>query len=216
MSIKTRVSEVEYPSSDGMPMAETDLHRILMVDLIARLQERYAGRKDVYVSGTLFVYYEEGKPHKVLAPDCFVVFGVPPGLRDTFKTWEEGAFPAVVFEFTSKTTQREDMFNKFTTYQDVWGVKEYFLFDPYEEYLQPSLLGYRLTRGKLKQIRSARGGIASQVLGVTLTRDGNRLVLRDTSTGKELLTPDAAKAEAEIARLKAELDALRRRQPPTK
>lgn len=216
MASDFRATEVEYPSSDGMPMAETDIHRILTVDLIARLQERYAGRKDVYVSGNLFVYYEEGKPHKVLAPDCFVVFGVPPGLRDTFKTWEEGAFPAVVFEFTSKTTQREDMFNKFTTYQDVWGVREYFLFDPYEEYLEPSLVGYRLTRGKLRQIKPVQGGIASKVLGITLTRDGNRLVLRDTTVGQELLTHEAAraKAEAEIARLKAEIAALRRK--PTK
>jgi Uma2 family endonuclease len=195
-------------------MAETDLHRILMVDLISRLQERYAGRKDVYVSGNLFVYYVEGEPHKVLAPDCFVAFGVPSGLRETFKTWEEGAYPAAVFEFTSKTTQREDLFNKFTTYQDVWRVKEYFLFDPYEEYLEPSLVGYRLTRGKLKQIKSAQGSVSSKVLGITLSRDGNRLVIRDSVSGKELLTPEAAKAEAEIARLKAEIAALRRK--PTK
>jgi hypothetical protein len=137
------------------------------------------------------------------------------GLRETFKTWEEGAFPAVVFEFTSKTTQREDLFNKFATYQDVWGVKEYFLFDPYEEYLEPSLVGYRHSRGKLKQIKSAQGSVASKVLGITLSRGGNRLALRDTESKKELLTPEAAKAEAEITRLKAELDALRRK-PPTK
>jgi hypothetical protein len=32
---------IEYPISDGKPMAETDLHRDLMFDLIATLKDRY-------------------------------------------------------------------------------------------------------------------------------------------------------------------------------
>src|SRR5256885_1547877 len=49
-----------YPTSDGKPMAETDLHRDEMVDLIAMLREFFAGRR-VYVSGNLLVFYVPGR-----------------------------------------------------------------------------------------------------------------------------------------------------------
>lgn len=229
---------IEYPESDGKPMAETDLHRDIMVDVIYRLKARYAKRDDVYVTGNLLVYFVEGNPWICLAPDCFVAFGVPPGERTTYKVWEEGKFPTVVFEITSKTTEREDMLSKFRTYQDTWKVKELFLFDPTEDYLEPSMLGYRLSRGELKPIKPVGGRLASKELGVTLERDGTRLVLRDAKSGRELLLPAEAEAEetrrklrkaqkecelaeaardagqAELERLRAEVEALRNRRSP--
>lgn len=234
---KTVPSEIEYPESDGKPIAESDLHRKIMADVIDRLIARYATQDDVYVTGNLLVYYVEGNPWVCLAPDCFVAFGVPSGDRTTYKVWEEGKFPAVVFEITSKTTQREDMQSKFRTYQDVWKVKELFLFDPTEDYLEPSMIGYRLSRGELKPIKPVGGRLPSKELGITLERDGTRLVLRDAKSGRELLLPAEAEAEetrrrlrkaqkerelaeaardadrAELERLRAELDALRSRQP---
>ncbi len=47
------------PESDGKPMAETDIHRDQMVDLIYGLREflRPDSRRDV--SGNLFVYYRD-------------------------------------------------------------------------------------------------------------------------------------------------------------
>lgn len=38
-----------------------------------------------YVAGNLFVYYEEGDPTQVVAPDVFVVKGVPRQKRRTYK-----------------------------------------------------------------------------------------------------------------------------------
>src|SRR3954452_23150266 len=69
--------EVEYPTSDGRPMAETDTHRQDMVDLIAALQDRFAADPDAYVSGNLLLFYEQGSPRKHVSPDVFVVLGVP-------------------------------------------------------------------------------------------------------------------------------------------
>ena len=71
---------VHYPESDGKPMAESDLHREIMVYIIHLLQRWLRGQQ-VYVSGNLLLYYEEGNPRKVVAPDCFVVWGVPPQRR---------------------------------------------------------------------------------------------------------------------------------------
>ena len=67
---------VEYPSSDGQPMAETPVHRDAMIDAIRDpLQRHFAKRSDVYVSGDMLMYYEEGNPRKCVAPDVFVVLG---------------------------------------------------------------------------------------------------------------------------------------------
>jgi Uma2 family endonuclease len=180
-----------------------------MAELINCLRQRYATRNDVYVTGNLLVYYEEGQWGVRLAPDCMVVFGVPPGDRRVFKTWEERAFPSVVFEITSRMTEREDMLIKFRIYESVWRVRELFLFDPTEEYLEPSLLGYRMWRERLVQLRPSAGRLKSRELGITLERDGERLLLRDAKTGKELLSP----VEAELARLRAEIAALKKKRP---
>ena len=68
---------VDYPTSDGKPMAETDLHRQDMVDVIETLQDFFAGDPQVYVTGNLLLLYEEGNRRKHVAPDVFVVRGVP-------------------------------------------------------------------------------------------------------------------------------------------
>src|SRR5690242_8495074 len=104
---------VEYPTSDGKPMAETDLHRDDMIDLIETLKVHFAADPGVYVTGNLLLYYVEGDRRKHIAPDVFVVRGVPKlPPRDYYLLWEEGKGPDVVIELTSKTTRREDQHKK--------------------------------------------------------------------------------------------------------
>ncbi len=219
---------VEYPSSDGKPMAESDVHIDILADIRARLKAWAASRENVYAAGNMLVYYEEGNPKARLAPDCFVVFGVRNYDRSSFLTWSEGRTPRVVFEFTSRGTRKEDTVKKFAIYQNVWRVAEYFLFDPMEAYLKPSLRGYRLTDGVFQPIPETDGTLHSEELDANLSRDGIRLRLEDVRTGKEFPLPmerraikaekiaarnQAAleQAEAENARLKAELAALKKK-----
>ena len=85
---------VDYPTSDGKPMGETDLHRQDMVDVIETLEDRYAEQNDVYVTGNLLLYYVEGDRRRHLSPDVFVVHGVPKlPPRDYYLLWEEGGRP---------------------------------------------------------------------------------------------------------------------------
>src|SRR5436305_13190373 len=92
-----RDREIEYPTSDGKPMAETDVHRQNMVDLIETLQDRYADDPDVYVSGNLLLFYNEGDRRTHVAPDVFMVRGVPKlPPRENYLVWEEGKAPDVV------------------------------------------------------------------------------------------------------------------------
>lgn len=69
MSVIPLQREIEYPDSDGRPMAESDIHRREMVYLIQALQRRYGEDPDVYVAGNLLIYYVEGDPRFSVAPD---------------------------------------------------------------------------------------------------------------------------------------------------
>ena len=79
--------EVEYPSSDGKPLAENDAQHAAIRYGVGALGVYYAGRNDVYVSGDLLIYYEEGNPRVSVAPDVFVVFGVEDRMRMNYKVW---------------------------------------------------------------------------------------------------------------------------------
>ena len=82
-----------------------------MVRHIQILQEYYRDQR-VYVSGDLLVYYAEGDPSKYVVPDAFVVKGVSPNRRRTYKIWLEGQGPDVVIETTSRKTRRKDTTTK--------------------------------------------------------------------------------------------------------
>lgn len=220
--------DVDYPTSDGRPMSETDKHRKNMTDLIETLDGWYADDEMVYVSGNLFVYYKRGDRHKHVSPDLLVSKGVKKHLRDYYLVWEEGKGPDLVIELTSQSTREEDVDDKFAIYRDILRVPEYFLFDPKAEYLKPSLQGYRLHRGQYVPIKKVKGRLPSEILGLHLERDGWELRLYDPATGRWLLTSreqsardreqsardrtDRLQAEtreqqAELARLQAETQA---------
>ena len=136
-------AEVEYPSGDGQPMAENDWQLLAIIDAVSALKLYFAPRPDVYVSGDLFIYYEEGNPKARVAPDVFVAFGVPGHKRQVYKLWEEGVVPAFVMEVASVSTWREDDGRKARLYERL-GVREYWQYDPTGEYLGRHLKGRRL------------------------------------------------------------------------
>jgi Uma2 family endonuclease len=201
----------DYPTSDGKPMAETDLHRDLMTALIETLKWWFRDRPDVYVSGNLLVCYEKGNKRVHVSPDVFVVPGVGNHRRENYLLWEEGRGPDFVIETTSKTTMLEDVETKYNLYVEKLGVKEYVLFDPLEEYLKPSFQMYRRFGSGFRRVKPTDGRYTSRVLGLDLERDGSELRFRDPTTGGRLPTPTerARDAEAEIDRLRQELARIR-------
>ncbi|MDB9524667.1 Uma2 family endonuclease [Oscillatoria sp. CS-180] len=138
---------LHYPESDGQPMTESDPTRDYLTYCVEALKLFFQSRSQVYVSGNLFIYYEEGNPRKVVSPDVFVVFGVIKRQRRVYKTWEEGGkVPAFVLEITSRTTRRQDEDSKPQLYAQL-GVQEYFQYDPTGDYLVPQLKGFTLVDG---------------------------------------------------------------------
>jgi Uma2 family endonuclease len=215
-----RAREIEYPSGDGKPMAETEVHLRDMIDTIQVLDGYFAGEPNVYVCGNLLLYYEEGNPRKHVSPDVLVALDVPKKpLRDYYLVWKEGKAPDFVVEITSKSTKQEDQKKKFGIYRDILRVSEYFLFDPTQDYLNPPLQGFRLVGPEYVAIEPIAGRLPSQVLGLHLERDGQKLRLFDPASGERLLTPvegcaaaerRAAAAEVGRQRLAEENERLRR------
>jgi Uma2 family endonuclease len=219
--------QIVYPERDGKPMAETDMHRQVMIDTITTLADFFRDRPDIYVAGNLLLYYEEGNPAASVAPDVFVVAGISKHPRRIYKLWEEGQPPAVVVEVTSRSTRLDDLGTKRVLYESL-GVPEYFLFDPLAEYLHPPLQGYRLVNGEYVRLEAeADGALASQRLGLRLRPEDGHLRLINAATGEPLLRPDEVAAalreeaaarrateerlaamESELAQLRAELSRL--------
>jgi Uma2 family endonuclease len=216
---------IVYPESDGEPMGETEWHVFTLAALLQVLQERFKDRPDVHPGGNLFLYFEEGDPTEVVCPDVFVAFGAKPGLRRTWKTWEEeGLFPQVILELLSTSTRRTDLGAKRGAYEAL-GVEEYFTYEPPDEYVEPRLRGWRREGGALVPIEpewtdDGHLRLRSDRLGLFVEDEGSRLRLRDLETGEPLLFADEEaearrqaeearrQADAEVARLKAELESL--------
>ena len=198
---KDILRNIDYPESDGEPMAETDKHIQLMIDLRFALREFFRDEELVYVGSNLMFYYVEGDPTKSVAPDVFVVRGVGKHDRRTYQLWEEGQAPQVVFEISSRKTKNEDLTWKKQLY--AWlGVAEYFIFDP-EYKLQPPLRAFRLHGKDLVEEIVSNNRVTSEELGLELVNDGKTLRLFNPQAGEFLRTP--AEEAARATRLAAKL-----------
>jgi len=210
--------EIEYPETDGKPIAETETHLQAMTDTIETLADHFRDQPDVHVGGNLLLYYEQGNPRAVVAPDVFVTFGLDKRPRRTYKLWEEKQAPAVVIEFTSRSTALEDQGTKRVVYG--WlGVREYFLCDPLAEYLDPPLQGYRQVDGEFTRlVPAADGALLSDVLSLRLLEastgdplpwpDENAEMRRVEAAARRKAEERATADEMELSRLQAELARL--------
>ena len=220
---------IEYPSSDGEPMAENDWQYIAITDTVHALRFRYRHREDVYVAGDMMMYYRMNRPDLSVAPDVYAVIGAEGNhRRDSWIVWREGRSPDFVMEIASPSTWRRDAGEKRDIYAAM-GVAEYWRFDPTGgDFFTPTLVGERLVDGRYRQLASsadseARQRIRSIVLELDFcVLDDGELRLHDPETGEWLRTPredgegrliaEAAlrEAEAENAQLREELRRLQR------
>jgi len=180
---------LDYPSSDGEPVAETYDHFYVLLVTLEVLRQYLLGRQAT-VLGNQFLYYAQGFPKLRVAPDTMVIFDVAPGGRDNYKIWEERQVPAVIFEFTSRSTKDQDTGAKKLLYEQL-GVQEYWLFDPRGEWLPGQLQGYRLQGDSYEGITDSH----SQPLQLRLVVEGQLIGFYRQDTGERLLMP-AELAEA--------------------
>jgi Uma2 family endonuclease len=177
----------------------------------------YARRQGLgwYVASMLPIEYDwpNAARKKVLAPDAFVAF-VADRPRASFDAAAEGGFPPFVLEVISPSSRARDEEEKRHAYE-LLGVREYALFTPSGS--GPSTLaGHR--RGAAGSFEpwpvDAEGRLWSEALGLFLAARGP-LLRALTADGRPLPTPEEAddarrQAEAEVERLRQEVERLRR------
>ena len=204
---------VEYPYSDGRPMAESEAQLRAIIYLVSALYGHFRDRPDVYVGGDMFVYYEEGNPAAVVAPDVFVVIGAPKRAqapRLSYKLWEEPKGPDFVLEVASRSTWPADRDEKRALYASL-GVEEYWLYDPTGERIRSRLRATHLVEGGYRELAPEAAALEgrylrSAVAGLDIRVDGaGELHARNPVTGEEYLMPE----EEHVARLEAESRARR-------
>jgi Uma2 family endonuclease len=173
--------EIFYPAELEDEMGETAIH-FKFIRLISLLLETfYASRNDITVGGNLMIYYDQGNPRKWLAPDIFVCYGVENRLRRTYKTWEEGIFPQIVFEIASDSTFENDLGGKRLEYARL-GVEEYYLLDPEREYLPSPLMAFRRENGRLISVNAENNRVHSLLMNLEIVDTGKSFRLFNPQT----------------------------------
>ncbi|PDV97712.1 hypothetical protein A9Q02_03950 [Candidatus Chloroploca asiatica] len=130
----------------------------------------FADRPDVFVAGDLLWYPVEGRPDIRRAPDALVVFGRPKGYRGSYMQWREDQIaPQVVFEVLSSKNTLSEMARKLEFY-DLYGVEEYYLYDPERN----DLSGWLRQGERLRPLETVDGWLSPR-LGVRFALDPQEL-----------------------------------------
>ena len=207
--------EIEYPSSDGEPLAESYFQLIPLVYAFDALRRRYAHRDDVFVVADMLIYYNEGTMDSV-APDVFVVLGAENRPRHSYQLWQEPKGPDFVLEITSASTRDKDQGPKRETYREL-GVREYWQFDPTGDYLRPPLQGLELIGGRYQRLPAEKLAdgtlrLESKVLGLEVRQEAEGLRLYDPVTRSYLLSSDEEQQGRQRAEQRWQMEAAARGQ----
>jgi Uma2 family endonuclease len=212
-ALGTTPKPIEYPDSDGQPMAENTLQFQWIVTIEGGLDAVFANDANVFVAGDLLWYRVQGKPTIRQAPDALVVFGRPKGRRGSYRQWDEGGIaPQVVFEVLSPGNRVNELNRKFQFYER-YGVEEYYIYDPD----RVELFGWQRDGELLREIENMQGWVSPRLKVRMELRDGELRLTgpdgRPFASYRELVQQrDLAEREREQAaqtaeRLRAQLRA---------
>jgi hypothetical protein len=200
-----------YPDHDDM--GESILQR-LITELLRPLLARFLAETGprVFVGADTFIYYIQGNPKAVVAPDVYVMPGVDPdSISRCWKTWETGAAPSFALEVMSEIDDLKDVAHAPQRHDEL-GTKELIVFDPYID-VESGRTRFRVHRrdeqGRLVLVQSTnRDRVESRELGCFLRAVGEGMTLRLRAAtgpeGEELVPTDAERAKLEANRARAE------------
>ena len=197
---------------------------------ILEILNYYLGTDSVFVDTNIPIRFNPNNRRVFIAPDIIVAFDVDVraiGERERYDIWEVGKPPDFVLEVASRSTYRNDLYEKPDIYAYL-GVREYWMFDPTggDMYGQ-TLAGYRLVDGEYEPIEIAPNqhefnSGRSEALGMRLCSierskqdevsavrphfffmpfdvNHSRVFLQDEETGTYLMHPQGFPAEYERA-----------------
>jgi Uma2 family endonuclease len=194
ITLGTPSGPIEYPDSDGKPLADNTKQLRWITTLYGNLCLLYREDPNVFVAGDFLWYPVEGHPEIRQAPDALVVFGRPKGDRGSYQQWKENNIPmTVVFEVLSPNNTSEEMADKLHFY-DEYGVEEYYEYDPDNNQLK----AYVRRKEVLRRVRRVNGFVSPR-LGVRFEMQQPEMVVY-LPNGRPFRTLE----ELEVERLAAE------------
>jgi Uma2 family endonuclease len=205
-----------YPVRDDM--GDPTLQTLISVMLLALLQRWLSSQgKPTFVGMNQFFYWKQFDPSECVAPDVYVLPGVPLSPRvGAWKIWETRRIPTFALEVVSQHVDKDYLTSP--PKYDRLGVKELVVFDP-DFALSPQRIQWQVFRrvkgrGLVKVEATNADRVRSRVLGCHLrvvgAGDEVRLRLGTGPNGDLLLPTDEEAlrhAEAERAQANAERDA---------
>ncbi len=198
MSILRIPQAIDYPETDGQPMAENTIQYRWITTIREGVESMFPAPAEVFTEADLFWYPVEGHPEIVQAPDVLIAFGRPKGERGSYMQWLEGGIaPQVVFEVLSPGNRKPQMKAKLGFYKK-YDVEEYYIYDPDEV----DLSGYLRRAGRLNQIRKMHGWTSPR-LGIRFDMSGTELTIYGPG-GQRFLTMDERERERKQALQRAD------------
>lgn len=206
---------------DKMPQGR--LHSDLMASFKETLRVHFIARPDIMILMDVKHLLGPGLPGP--SPDISVIQGVrnPERDRSSFNLRTEGVTPCLIIEIVSPLSARirkVDEEDKVKLYERI-GVREYLLVNPPRKATgyRFRITGYRLdTKRRYRPIEpDERGRLRSETTGLLfgVSPQGDQIEIFDAETGERLRSheeeqADREAAEAEIGRLKAEIEQLKK------
>ena len=189
MSSVIQVTSVDYPETDGKPMGETD-----------NIGTKWSGRSNCCGGSTRTSGLRVGQPARVLqagqseavrGPGC--VCGQ--GARTTAAAGLQAVGRAANRRDRGGDVAQDEKDGHDHQAQAVLplGVKEYFLFDPTQDYLEPPLQGYRLDGDRYQRIAADARKTGEQGAGAVAAGRKGQLMFYRIDTGERLLTEREAR-----------------------
>jgi Uma2 family endonuclease len=212
--------EIYYPSTIPNYIPESNIHFLLVANLVLMLNVFLNSQKGDFAFGDLMFYYEEGNPRKFVAPDVMISFNLEKMPTRVYKLWDEKVVPAVIVEIASDSTWDKDLTTKLALYQRL-GVSEYYIFDVEYKCLRKPLMAFRLVDFVYEEVEMENNRVFSPSLGLELVDTGETLRLFCVESNQFLLTQEEMNTrqqeldskqlllEKENAELKAELTRLK-------
>jgi len=194
MSATAPPTQVHYPDSDGLPMADNTVQFDWIAILKWNAEAYLRDNPDAFVAGDHLIYPVEGDPDTRQAPDVYVAFGRQKKDRGSYRVWEEGdIFPQVVVEVWSPNNRYDQMQKKFEFYER-YGAEEYYIV--YPEF-PAHVEAWRRDGGKLVRVEEVNG-YTSPRLGFRFVVEKGRLVVYGPD-GRPLRKPSEIAAERDAA-----------------
>lgn len=173
LTIAELLERIEYPESDGQPMADNTEQWNWMILIKEGLEALFLNDPNVFVAGNLLWYPHEGDNRLRVAPDAMVVFGRPKGKRGSYLQWKEDNVPPhVVFEVVSPGNTQAELMEKIDFY-DEHGVEEFYIYDPDRK----TLRGFRRQGQEWSAIPNMLGWVSPR-LKVRFDLEDGQLVLQ--------------------------------------